>query len=163
MKTIRQKKRILSIILLVNLVIAFACASSSVKTDIDVNSVRLRDRVFVFGIMISVREFNTFVEEELKRLSLASEPPEWRYMGVDRPGLVGLLSLVDSGLGRGAIGSIMADCGQLLTFFDIYNANDQERRMILSNVMQMLKKGDYRAIDRIMYEYADSKDPKGAP
>ncbi|MBM4024079.1 MAG: hypothetical protein FJ280_01550 [Planctomycetes bacterium] len=108
------------------------------NTDLDLHSGALRDQMFVFGVPVKSRVYESELSREIRRLGIAVPATRtWKRIG--QANLVQRHS-ISSGYSR-----VLVRCDALLNTLGEVRAPDDERRVILQRLVTILQTQDPRS------------------
>ncbi len=113
------------------------------QTDIDVNSGRVRTRIFVFGVVVSTHERDTPFSELVARHGLQTSPPDYRFAdGVT----VGPQRLFGTVRESGTYGYAAGTLRSMMMVFELHPQLRAREREIVAKMLTMLQVGDKRGM-----------------
>jgi hypothetical protein len=113
------------------------------ETEVDVNSGRLRVRVFFFGIIVSDREEGTEFSRALARNDLQDAPADYRFA---YNSFVGLQKLFGGPFEFSIYGEALATLRTAVAVFESRASRPESDRERLAELKEMLQAGDVRGM-----------------
>lgn len=122
----------------------------SINTDFDLNSGDERVYVYVCFLKIKDEIQTTPFSQEVRRIGI-DVPQERKWVGTSTK----LLRLITKRYICPVYGGVPAECNFLIKVFDMVNVSDENRRIILQEIITILQSGDRKVPYMITEKISD--------
>lgn len=144
------------VVLIIGLLIVLITAGSGFlellgtrRTEMDVESGRVRSRVLVFGAVVSDRETETRFSRAVARCNLQAEPADYQFAGSESVGpqvFFGTLFVCSE------YGQAIADVDIMMRLFELRPALRENECEIIAELMKLLRLGNVDGIRDFVYD-----------